>query len=141
MQRHLHMITLGVFDLQRALHFYRDGLGFETSAASQDDVVFFQLGGIVLGLYPWDKLAEDAQLMGEGTGFRGVTLAYNTRSREEVAEVLALAEQSGGQIVKPAQDVFWGGHNGYFSDPDDHLWEVAWNPFVPFDENGSLKMP
>ena len=74
------------------------------------------------------KLAEDAKVPAEGTGFRGVTLAHNVRRREEVSEVLALAEAAGGKITKPAQDTFWGGHGGYFSDPDGHLWEVAWNP-------------
>jgi catechol 2,3-dioxygenase-like lactoylglutathione lyase family enzyme len=138
---HLHLITLGVYDLDRALRFYRDGLGFPPSSASAEDVVFFQLGGVALGLYPWDKLAEDAHLTSDSTGFRGVTLAYNTRSKEEVAALLAQAESAGGRIVKPAQDVFWGGHHGYFSDPDGHLWEVAWNPYFEFDERGCLKLP
>jgi uncharacterized glyoxalase superfamily protein PhnB len=73
-------------------------------------------------------------------GFPGVTLAYNTHSHDEVAAVLTQAERAGGRIVKPAQDVFWGGFHGYFADPDDHLWEVAWNPYFEFDERGCLKL-
>lgn len=140
MRPHLHLITLGVRDFERAVKFYRDGLGFPLSERSQDDVAFFQLGGVVLSLYPWDKLAEDALLTAEGAGFAGVTLAYNARSREEVEAILAQAERAGGRIVKPAQPVFWGGYHGYFADPDSHLWEVAWNPFFEFDERGIVKL-
>lgn len=136
----IHLITLGVSDFQRAVRFYRDGLGFPLSERSQDDVAFFQLGGVVLSLYPWDKLAEDANMMPDATGFRGITLAYNTRSHDEVTEVLAQAERAGGRIVKPAQDVFWGGFHGYFTDPEGHLWEVAWNPYFEFDERGIVKL-
>jgi uncharacterized glyoxalase superfamily protein PhnB len=94
-----------------------------------------------LALYPSEKLAEDAQVPGQGSGFRGVTLAHNVRRREEVGEVLALAAAAGATITKPAQDVFWGGHSGYFADPDGHLWEVVWNPFFPLGEDGSVVVP
>jgi uncharacterized glyoxalase superfamily protein PhnB len=137
----ISFVTLGVHDFDRALRFYRDGLGLPLSKASQDDVAFFQMGGMVLALYPWDKLAEDATVTHEGTGFRGVALAYNVRKRDEVAETLALAESAGGKVVKPAQDTFWGGHAGYFADTEGHLWEVAWNPHIPFREDGGLKLP
>lgn len=137
----IHLVTLGVNDLQRALKFYKDGLGWQPSSASQGDVAFFQLGGIVLSLYPRDKLAEDATLPPQGSGFPGFTLAFNTRSREEVDEILAQVEKLGARIVKPAQEVFWGGYSGYFADPDGFLWEVAWNPFFPFDDQGQLKLP
>ena len=141
MEARISLITLGVQDLQRSVRFYRDGLGFPLSSASNESVAFFKTGGVVLALYPWDKLAEDAQVPADGTGFRGVTLAHNVRRREEVSEVLALAAAAGGTITKPAQDVFWGGHSGYFTDPDGHLWEVAWNPFFPFAEDGTLLVP
>ncbi len=121
------MITLGVADIERATRFYEIGLGlprmpFEGGAA------FFMLNGSWLSLYPWDLLAEDAAVPGNGAGFRGITLAHVVSSKEEVVEVLNQAVCSGGSLVKPAQDVFWGGYSGYFADPDGHLWEVAWNP-------------
>src|SRR5271167_33835 len=111
------MIALGVRDLPRPVIFNRDGLRFVPSSASNESIAFFKMGGTVLALYPWDKLAEDAQMPDEGHGFRGVTLAHNVRERQEVNEVLALAAAAGGKIVKPAQDVIWGGHSGYFADP------------------------
>lgn len=141
MEARVSFITLGVSHIQRAVSFYRDGLGFPLSSASKDDVAFFKTGGIVLALYPSDKLAEDAKVDAEGSGFRGVTLAHNVRSREEVSEVLALAATAGATITKPAQDTFWGGHAGYFADLDGHLWEVVWNPFFPFAEDGKVIVP
>ena len=131
MEPRISFITLGVKDFQRSVTFYRDGLGFPLSSASKDDIAFFKMSGIVLALYPSDKLAEDAHVSPEGSGFGGVTLAHNVRQREEVNEVLSLAAAAGGTITKPAQDVFWGGHSGYFADPDGHLWEVVWNPHFP----------
>lgn len=121
------MITLGVRDMEKAIQFYANGLGlprmpFEGGAA------FFVLNGSWLGLYPWDALAEDAVVPAEGHGFRGITLAHVVSSKKEVGDVLTQAVKAGGKILKPAQDVFWGGYSGYFADPDGHLWEVAWNP-------------
>jgi uncharacterized protein len=141
MQQKLHLITLGVADFERSLHFYQDGLGWKASSASQDDVAFFSMGGVVFALYSRDKLAEDAAVPPEGSGFSGITLAYNTRSREEVDSVLEKVKGIGAKVVKPASEVFWGGYNGYFADPDGYLWEVAWNPFFEFDESGNLKLP
>jgi hypothetical protein len=141
MRQNLNLVTLGVQDLPRSLRFYRDGLGWKPSSASQAEVVFFQLGGVVLSLYSRDKLAEDVTVNPKGSGFSGITLAYNTQSREEVDRVLQQVEQIGGAIVKPAQDVFWGGYSGYFADPDGHLWEVAWNPFWEIDAAGNVVLP
>ena len=138
MRQLLHLVTLGVKDLQRSLEFYEQGLGWKRAQASAGDVVFFSMGGVVLSIYPRDRLAEDATVSQEGQGFEGITLAYNAQSRQEVDEVLRLAASLGGKIVKPAQDVFWGGYNGYFSDPDGHLWEIAWNPYFEFDADGKL---
>src|SRR5688572_7604743 len=135
MRARLHLITLGVGALARALRFYADGLGWQPSAASVEGVVaFFQLGGVVLALYPREQLALDAGLSPEGQGFAGISLAHNTRSREEVDALLQLAQDSGGALVRPAAETAWGGYVGYFADPDGHLWEVAWNPGFPFDE-------
>jgi len=137
----LTLITLGVKDLAISIKFYRDGLGWKPSSASQDSIVFFDLGGIGLSLYPKKLLAEDATVSPEGTGFSGITLAHNAKSIEEVNEVLYKAEQAGAKIIKKAQKVFWGGYSGYFADPDGYLWEVAWNPFLGFDENDALVFP
>jgi catechol 2,3-dioxygenase-like lactoylglutathione lyase family enzyme len=135
-----HVITLGSKDLKRSRKFYEQ-LGFKASSASQGDIVFFSTGGSVLALYPWASLAKDANVKAKGSGFAGVTLAFNVASKGEVAKALSKAEKAGGRILKSAQDVFWGGHSGYFADPDGHLWEVAWNPFFKFDKSGNLKLP
>lgn len=140
MEPRVSIVTLGVSDLSRARAFY-ERVGFRASSASQGDIVFFQAGGLALALYPRAALAEDATMAETGSGFRGVTLAHNVREKEQVEAVLAEAHAAGGRIVKPAQDVFWGGHSGYFADPDGHLWEVAWNPHLPILADGSVKFP
>lgn len=141
MRQKMTIVTLGVANLARSLQFYRDGLGWQLSTASEEGIAFFDLGGVGLALYPRELLAEDATVCADGSGFAGVTLAQNAQSRAEVDEVLAQAKQAGATIVKPAQQVFWGGYSGYFADPDGHLWEVAWNPFIELDENGALRFP
>ncbi len=126
----LTIITLGVADLARAVRFYRDGLGFPTEFKDGDGIAFFALGGVRLALYPRRALAEDIgpEVDPGQPGFGGITLAHNVRTREAVAPLLALAAAAGATVVKPAQDVFWGGHSGYFRDPDGHHWEIAWAP-------------
>jgi uncharacterized protein len=141
MRQKLNIITLGVKDFERALNFYKNGLGWKPSSESQEDIAFFPLGGIILALYPWEKLAEDIAVSAEGSGFSGITLAYNAKTQEEVDEVLNTVEQLGAKIVKKAEKVFWGGYSGYFTDLDGHLWEVAWNPFFEFDESDNLLLP
>lgn len=140
MEQRLSLVTLGVRDMARARGFY-ERLGWRASSASNDDVTFFQAGGVVLGLYGREALAEDAAVSPDSSGFSGVALAHNTDSREAVDAVIAEAKAAGGTVVKPAEDVFWGGYSGYFADPDGHLWEVAWNPHFPFDEAGNLVLP
>lgn len=140
MYQRINLITLGVNDLDRARTFY-ERLGWKASSASQGDVVFFQAGGVVLSLFPAEALADDAQVEAVGSGFRRFTLAQNVESKEKVREVLQTAEKAGGRILKPAQDVFWGGYSGYFSDPDGNLWEVAWNPHFKINEQGMLELP
>lgn len=131
MKPKISLITLGVSDLQRSLRFYRDGLGFPTHEYKEDaGVVFFELEGTWLSLYPKNKLAEDATVSPEGNGFSGITLAHNVASKEEVDAVVAIAEKAGATVLKKPQTVFWGGYSGYFADPDGHLWEVAYNPFM-----------
>ena len=140
MKQHLHLITLGVRDFEKSKKFYADTLGWAPASASQDDVAFFQAGGVVLGVYPREKLAEDAMTSPEGNGFSGITLAYNAQSEAEVDEIIGELKAKGVKIVKEPQKVFWGGYSSYFADPDDYHWEVAYNPFFPFDENGNLKL-
>jgi catechol 2,3-dioxygenase-like lactoylglutathione lyase family enzyme len=142
MEPRISLITLGVRDLGRSLRFYRDGLGFPTTWTPEKGVIFFRTAGTVLALYPYDDLAKDVGRGwgGERSKFTGVALAHNVREKAEVDAVLKLAEAAGGRIEKPARDAFWGGYSGYFSDPDGHLWEVAWGAF-PFNDDGSLKVP
>jgi len=140
MEPRISIVTLGVADLERSYRFYHEGLQFPTSKKPEDGIIFFQTGGICLALYPLDGLAKDVnpELSVERSGFSGVTLAHNTRTKEDVDATLALAAANGGTIVKEAQDVFWGGYSGYFADPDGHLWEVAFADFWQFHEDGRL---
>lgn len=131
MKPKISLVTLGVRDLQKSIAFYRDGLGLPLQPMQDAaDIAFFGLQGTWLALYPREKLAEDAQVPAEGSGFNGITLAHNVDSKEKVDEVFAFAIATGAKAVKEPQDVFWGGYSGYFSDPDGYLWEVAWNPFT-----------
>ncbi len=132
MEPRISIVTLGVRDLQRSISFYQDGLGLPIENDGQG-IAFFAFEGTKLALYPRDKLAEDATVDSSGSGFSGITLSHNVRTKEEVDAVLRLAASVGGRIVKPAQEVFWGGYSGYFEDPDGHLWEVAWNPHFDFE--------
>lgn len=140
MEPRLSLVTLGVADVARARAFY-ERLGFKASADSNDSVAFFAAGGVVLALFARCALAKDAGVAGSDPGFSGITLAHNVESPEAVIAVLAEAEKAGGRLVKPGQKAFWGGFSGYFADPDGHLWEVAYNPFWPFDAGGRLVLP
>ncbi len=143
MQQRLSIITLGVRDMAKAREFYLDGLGWKEAEASKayEAITFIQMNGFLLGLFDHESLAEDANVPENRSDFRGFALAYNTRSREEVDEVLAHAKAAGATITKPAQDVFWGGYSGYFSDPDGFLWEVAFGLEAEITEEGYLILP
>jgi uncharacterized protein len=138
MQQRLSLITLGVSDLARARAFY-EALGWTTGAAPGDDVVFFQAGGMIVALWDRARLAEDSVVTDSG-GWGGVTLAYNTRSPEEVDAVLAEAEAAGATIGRPGAEAFWGGYSGVFIDPDGHPWEVAHNPSWTIQDDGSVRL-
>ena len=129
MEPRISIVTLGVSNLPRSVAFYRDGLGLTLYDENTESIAFFQNKGTWLALYPRDALAADVGIPTDGSGFSGVTLAHNLRSKEEVDELLDVAVAAGATLVKPAQDTFWGGYSGYFSDPDGYLWEIAWNPF------------
>ena len=140
MEQRYTLLTLGVTDLERSIAFY-EALDWRRSMRATKGVAFFQCGGVALCLYPRENLAREAGVSDEGSGFRAFAIAYNTRSREEVDQVLAEAEAAGGKIVHPAEEAFWGGYTGYFADPDGHLWEVAWNPGFPLDVEGNVTLP
>lgn len=127
MKAKISLITLGVSDLGRSTTFYRDGLGFPTEG-DFEGVTFFKLEGTWLSLFPREEMVKDGAITENGNGFGGFTLAHNVGSPEAVAEVMELAEKAGAKILKPAQKAFWGGHHGFFADPDGFVWEVAWNP-------------
>ncbi|MBW2314005.1 MAG: VOC family protein [Deltaproteobacteria bacterium] len=129
MEPRISLITLGVDDLDRSIRFYRDGLGLPMRDGPEG-IAFFETNGTWLSLYTREKLAEDALVDPTGSGFRGFTLAHNVRTEAEVDPVLEQAVAAGATLVKEAQKVFWGGYSGYFRDPDDFLWEVAFNPHM-----------
>lgn len=139
MEQRLSLVTLGVADLARARRFYEEGLGWRRGN-DHPEVAFYQLAGMILALWGRDQLAADANLTGRCAGFGGITLAYNTRSKEEVDAVLAGAAAAGGTVLKPAEDAPWGGYSGYFADPDGHPWEVAWNPHWTIGEDGRVSL-
>jgi uncharacterized protein len=134
-EQRVSLITLGVADLARARAFY-EALGWTTGAAPDDDVVFFQAGGMILALWDRTRLAEDSATTDSG-GWGGVTLAYNTRSADEVDSVIEEARSAGATIGREPGRTFWGGYSGVFSDPDGHPWEVAHNPGWDVDRDGA----
>ncbi|MFE9205599.1 VOC family protein [Micromonospora sp. NPDC007230] len=139
MEQRVNIITLGVADLARARTFY-ERLGWRGQEVQE--TVFFQAGGLVVVLWGRDKLAEDAGLTDRGAdGFGGLGLAQNVRSRAEVDEILHQAAEAGATVTRPARETFYGGYAGYFTDPDGHPWEIAWNPGFPLGPDGSLTVP
>src|SRR5271154_4236388 len=140
MEQRVSIVTLGVADLKRSREFY-ERLGWRRSMANTDGIAFFQAGGMALALFPRHELAKDANIAPDGSGFNGISLAYNARNRAEVDSVLEEAVAAGAKLLKPAQEAFWGGYSGYFSDPDAFLWEVAWNPSFKIAINGSIQIP
>lgn len=129
MKPRISMITLGVSDLRRSIAFYEEGLHLPR-IDSPPTVAFFNLTGTWLGLFDRDSLAEDAGVSPAGNGFGGFTLSHNLESEAAVDAQMVAAMAAGAALIKPAQKVFWGGYAGYFADPDSHLWEVAYNPYM-----------
>ena len=141
MKPSISVVTLGVDDLGRSLEFYKNGLGWPTTAAKDDPIAFFQLNGAILALYDRSSLAEDANVGPRGSGFSGMTLAQNVGSEEEVDEIFSHVAKLGAKIPKKPQKASWGGYSGYFEDPDGHLWEVAYNPYWKLDRKGNVVLP
>jgi catechol 2,3-dioxygenase-like lactoylglutathione lyase family enzyme len=139
----LTAVTLGVRDFHLSLQFY-EALGFARKLRSTgDQIAFFDAGGVVLALYRWDQLAEDATLEPRPlpAGFRGTTLAWNCASRAEVDAAFVRALAAGARLLKAAQATSWGGYSGYFADPDGHPWEIVHGPGFAFSPNGQLLLP
>lgn len=139
MEPRISIIGLGVKDLSIAEDFYVNKLGWSKTAASNGDIVFIQLNGILLSLYSREALAEDAKVSPQGSGFKGFSLAYNTRTEKEVDDLFEKFASQKIKIVKRPEKVFWGGYSGYICDPDENLWEIAHNPFMSFDDEGNVK--
>ncbi|MGR3285240.1 VOC family protein [Bacillus sonorensis] len=134
MKPRITVITLGVEDLEKSLHFYRDGLGLSTDGIVGKEfehgaVAFFDLqAGLRLAIWKRDDIAHDTKLKKTAPSPTEFTIGHNVGSKEEVDEVMARAKKAGAAITVPLHDTFWGGYSGYFQDPDGHLWEVVWNP-------------
>jgi uncharacterized protein len=139
MEQRVSLITLGVTDLDRARQFYTS-LGWRPATSPADDVVFFQAGGMVLGLWDREMLASDSAMRDSG-GWGGVTLAYNARSPAEVDAAIEEARAAGAVIGREPSQTFWGGYSGLFIDPDGHPWEVAHNPGWMLLDDGSICLP
>jgi uncharacterized protein len=141
MESRITIITLGVIDFQRSYNFYTE-LGFKTDAKPEDSIAFLKTNGTVLAIYPFNKLADDISpdISKERPAFSGITLAHNVKQKSDVNTVLHQAQEAGGMIVKEAQDAFWGGYHGYFSDPDGYFWEVAYFDKFTYDEQGNLEL-
>ncbi|HPF50145.1 MAG TPA: VOC family protein [Draconibacterium sp.] len=140
MKPRLNIVTLGVKDLNESKKFYSEALNWQPAGPGDDNIVFYNQLGIILALYPTEKLAEDAGLPAERNGFSGVTLAINLDSINAVDNLVAKVKTAGGKILIQPRETFWGGYDAYFADPDGHSWEIAWAPFWEYDEQGSLKL-
>jgi uncharacterized protein len=137
-EQRLSLVTLGVSDLARSRAFY-EALGWTTRAEPDDDVVFFQAGGMIVALWGRGQLAEDSGVE-DGGGWGGITLAHNVRSPQEVDAVLGEARAADATIARPGAETFWGGYSGVFVDPDGHPWEVAHNPHWTLAADGSVSL-
>ncbi len=140
MKPRITVLTIGVDDLDRALRFYRDGLGLSTEGVIGEElefgaVAFFDLqSGLRLALWPRASISRDTGIQAGAPSATEFTIGHNVSSKEEVDAVMRQAKDAGADIVKAAQDTFWGGYAGYFQDPDRHLWEIVWNPqLIPAD--------
>lgn len=139
MEPRVSIVTIAVSDLDRMAAFY-EAMGLTRHKGLAHGVAFFQMGGVILGLFDRAAAEEDSGIpFADGTS--RVYLAHNVRSEREIGQVLDQAAKAGGRIVKPAQRAFWGGWYGYFADPEDNLWEIAHNPDFPIAEDGTISLP
>ena len=136
MSGHVTIITLGVADVARSTMFY-EALGFKKSSASEDSITFLSAGAVIVALYGREPLAADVGIAADGSGFRAVTLAMNLGSAVAVDAAFAEWVAIGAKAVKQPQAAEWGGYSSYVSDPDGHLWEIAHNPYMQLNPDGS----
>jgi uncharacterized protein len=137
------VVTLGVADMRASIAFY-EALGFARKfRATGEAVAFFDTGATVIGLFPWHELAQDAALPDapRPTAFRGITLAWNCRTPEEVDAVMEFALSKGAKLVRSAEKTDYGGYRGYFADPDGHPWEVVVAPHIEVGEDRRVHLP
>ena len=139
MEQRVSVITLGVADLERSTAFY-EALGWSGQSPPGGGIVFFQAGGLVVGLWGREQLAEDSAVSDSG-GWGGITLAHNVATPDEGDRILDEAEAAGATIGRRGSKAFWGGYNGVFLDPDGHAWEIAHNPYWPIADDGTIHMP
>jgi len=137
MDQRISVVTLGVRSLDTARRFYGEGLGWK-AAFENKEITFFQCGGMILGLFPRDALAEDMMADASTFGSAAISLGYNVREKNEVDPLLRRAEAAGAKILKPGRDASWGGYSGYFADPEGYAWEVAWNPQWRLAPDGNI---
>lgn len=133
MEQRLTFMTLGVKDLNSSIDFYENKFGWKRSELSNNELITYQLNGIYLVLYSRNELAKDATVDSVGNGFKGFTFSYNERSEKEVDDLIKGLRDKGVKIVKEPQKVFWGGYSSYIADPDENLWEIAYNPYLKND--------
>jgi uncharacterized protein len=133
MEQRMTFITLGVSDLKTAIDFYENKFGWNRSEISNDNLILYQLNGIHMALYSKEELAKDATVDSQGAGFKGFTISYNVWSEKEVDDLIKSLSSKGVKIVKEPQKVFWGGYSSYIADPDENLWEIAYNPYLKKD--------
>jgi len=136
----ISVVALGVSNVTRAKAFY-EGMGWTVAPSSTDRLVYFLSGGVMLALYDQVALAGEAAVTPRGEGFDRITLSQNVSTKDEVAQTLVKASQLGGRVTRSARDTTWGGHAGWFSDPDEHLWEIVWNPHWVMDSDGRVSPP
>jgi predicted enzyme related to lactoylglutathione lyase len=137
MEQRLTFITLGAKDTSALKQFYIEKFGW--SPIKTDGIIFFKMNGFILALFPADELAKDAGVAADGSGFKKFTMAINYRSEKEVDQAFEMLKERGVDIVKPPHKASWGGYSGYIADPENNLWEIAYNPFLEMDANGNVK--
>jgi uncharacterized glyoxalase superfamily protein PhnB len=133
MEQKITYLTLGVKNLSSSIDFYENKFGWNRSEMSNEDLILYQLNGIHFALYAREELANDATVNPKGDGFKGFTISYNVWSEREVDELINSLKEKGVKIIKEPQKVFWGGYSSYIADPDDNLWEIAYNPYLKKD--------
>jgi uncharacterized protein len=137
MEQRISILTLGVKDLARSRQFYADGLGWKP-VYEDKQIVFFQAGGMIFGLFLAAELAKDFNADPASFGRAPIAMGYNVHTKDEVDPLIARALTAGASLLKPAHDAVWGGYSGYFADPDGFAWEIAWNPAWKLDADGTV---